>query len=228
MLTCCALFAKFPEPGKVKTRLQTWCSPEEAARLYRAFILDCATNLASCGAQKKVVAFAPADAGDAMRELLAEVGDFELVPQPDVDLGERMQRVMEWSFAEGAERTAILGSDSPSLPGEYIDRALEMLEERDVVLGPSTDGGYYLVGTQAGRESGIFTGVEWSTGRVLEQTLERLGGQWLGLLPIWYDVDLPAEAGFLKTHLEALCRAGETCGRHSLEVLRQMEPPSPS
>lgn len=227
MPTCGVLFAKKPEPGKVKTRLQTHCSSKEAAELYRAFVLDCATTLAESRAERKVVAYAPDDAGEAMEELLSEIGRFEMIAQPDLDLGERMKQVAQWSFASGATRTVIIGSDSPSLPASCIDQSLDLLEERDVVLGPSTDGGYYLVGLRAG-ETGIFTDVEWSTGRVLEQTLDRLGTQSLGLLPPWYDVDTPPEAGFLKVHLEALHRAGELKGQHSLKVLRQMELPLPS
>lgn len=226
MSTCGVLFAKNPQPGKVKTRLQTHCSSAEAAELYRAFVLDCATTLAESRSERKVVAYAPDGAGGAMQELLAEIDRFEMIAQPDLDLGGRMKQVAQWSFASGATRTVIVGSDSPSLPASYIDQALDILEERDVVLGPSTDGGYYLVGLRAG-ETEIFTGVEWSTGRVLEQTLDRLGAQSLGLLPPWYDVDTPPEAGFLKVHLEALQRAGKLKGQHSLERLRRMElPPS--
>lgn len=228
MSTCCILFIKNPEPGKVKTRLQSGCSPEAAAELYRAFILDCAETLAKSRAQRKVVAYAPVDSKLAIGALLEEIGDFELVPQPEVDLGGRMAQMAKWSFAAGAERTAIIGSDSPSLPVEKIDAALEMLAEREVVIGPSTDGGYYLIGLQAGEWGDLFTGVEWSTGRVLEQTLGRIGERRLGLLAPWYDVDTPPEAGFLKIHLAALQRAGSGVGKHSLEVLRKMELPPPS
>lgn len=228
MSTCCILFVKNPEPGKVKTRLQSGCSPEAAAELYRAFILDCAATLAESKAERKVVAYAPADAGAAIGALLAEIGDFELIPQPELDLGRRMAQMAEWSFATGAERTAIIGSDSPSLPVGQIDAALAMLAEREVVIGPSTDGGYYLIGLRAGECSDLFTGVEWSTGRVLEQTLARLGERRLGLLAPWYDVDVPPEAGFLKIHLEALQRAGSGVGKRSLEALRRMSLPAPS
>jgi len=227
MSTWGVLFAKNPEPGKVKTRLQTHCSPEEAAALYQAFIRDCATTLAASSAERKVVAYAPANAGPAMQELLAIIGDFEFLPQPELDLGRRMAQVAQRSFERGAERTVIIGSDSPSLPAPYLNMAFDLLKERDVVLGPSTDGGYYLVGLRADRNE-IFTGVEWSTGRVLEQTLDKLGLQSLGLLPPWYDVDTPPEAGFLKVHLAALRRAGEYRGQHSLEVLQKMDLPPPS
>ena len=121
----------------------------------------------------------------------------------------------------------IVGSDTPTLPAAYIDEALEMLEERDIVLGPSMDGGYYLVG-QKRADRALFTGIEWSTGAVLQQTLERLGNQSLGLLPPWYDVDTPIEAGFLKVHLEALHSVGCREGRHTREVVQKLIFPLPS
>ena len=225
MSTCAVLFAKKPVPGAVKTRLQSHLSASEAARLYEAMLLDCATALHETQAAAKVVAFTPAHAEDALRTLLAPIGTFEYVPQPEGDLGQRMESLMQWAFAR-AERVVIIGSDSPSLPARYIDEGLALLREKEVVLGPSTDGGYYLVGRRKG-ESRIFQDVAWSTGMVFEQTLARLGTQTLGLLPPWYDVDTPAEAGFLKVHLEALARAGSTQGQHSLAVLRDLVLPLP-
>ncbi|MYF92034.1 MAG: glycosyltransferase [Gemmatimonadetes bacterium] len=226
MSTCAVLFAKKPAPGAVKTRLQSHLSAHDAARLYEALLLDCATALHATQAAAKVVAFTPAHAEDALCALLAPIGVFEYVPQPEGDLGQRMEGLMQWAFAQKAERVVLVGSDSPSLPAAYIDEGLALLREKEVVLGPSTDGGYYLVGRRKG-ESRIFQDVAWSTGMVLEQTLARLGTQTLGLLPPWYDVDTPAEAGFLKVHLEALARAGSTQGRHSLAVLRDLALPLP-
>ena len=226
MSTCAVLFAKKPAPGAVKTRLQSHLSARDAARLYEALLLDCATVLHATTAATKVVAFAPADAEEALRTLLTPIGVFEYVPQIGADLGQRMEGLMQWAFARGAERVVLVGSDSPSLPAAYIDEGLSLLREKEVVLGPSMDGGYYLVGRRKG-ESRIFQDVAWSTGMVLEQTLARLGTQTLGLLPPWYDVDTPVEAGFLKVHLEALARAGSTQGQHSLAVLRDLALPLP-
>ncbi len=225
MSTGAILFVKEPRPGQVKTRLQSHLSAAEAAELYRAFVLDSAETLARSAAERKVIAYAPAGAERAIRELVGD--DFDFMAQPETDLGGRMDQLMRWSFAQGGERTVIVGSDTPSLPAAHINQALETLLEFDVVLGPSTDGGYYLVGQKKGN-SAIFEGIEWSTGAVLRQTLERLGDLSLGLLPPWYDVDTAPEAGFLKTHLEALYRAGGCEGRHSRKVLKKMKLPLPS
>lgn len=226
MESCAVLFVKNPQAGKVKTRLQTACTPAEAARLYRAFVLDSAATLAACRAERKVVAYAPADAGGDIAALLGK-GPWELVPQPETDLGGRMDGLLRWSFAQGSRRTVIVGSDSPSLPAARLDEALELLKERDLVLGPSTDGGYYLVG-QSQADSAVFTGIEWSSGQVLQQTLARCAHLRLGLLSPWYDVDTPAEAAFLRVHLQALRQAEKDTGEHSLPVLEGMELPPPS
>lgn len=225
MSTNAILIVKEPRPGQVKTRLQSHLSAAEAAELYRAFIVDSVETLARSAADRKVIAFAPIGAEEAIRELVG--ADFDLIAQSEMDLGGRLDGLMRWSFKQGAERTVIIGSDTPSLPVAYIDEAIEMLQERDVVLGPSTDGGYYLVGQKEGN-SAIFTGIEWSTGAVLKQTLERLGKQSLGLLPPWYDVDTAPEAGFLKMHLEALHRVECREGRHSGALLEKLILPLPS
>ena len=226
MSSCAILFAKLPEPGRVKTRLQSRCSPEEAAAVCRAFVLDSAALLDQCAAETKVVAYAPADAGDAMRDLIGG-DDFAWVPQPELDLGLRMAALTEWSFECGSQRTVVIGSDSPDLPLSHLDGALALLHENQVVLAPSTDGGYCLIGLSEPCAE-LFEGIDWSSSRVLEQTLGRLEGRSLGVLPPWYDVDTPPEAAFLRLHLEALSRAGECRAPHSLRVLRGLDLPPPS
>jgi uncharacterized protein len=224
--SCAILFVKNPQAGTVKTRLQTVCTPDEAAAIYRAFVLDSAATLAACSATRKVVAYAPAGAGEDIARLLGD-GPWELVPQPETDLGGRMDGMLRWSFAQGSRRTVIIGSDSPSLPVLLVDEALDKLGHCDLVVGPSTDGGYYLVG-QSKADSAPFVGIEWSSGRVLEQTLAACRHLRLRLLVPWYDVDTPAEAAFLRVHLRALRQAGEAGDTRSLEVLEGVELPPPS
>jgi rSAM/selenodomain-associated transferase 1 len=224
--TCALLFAKAPQPGKVKTRLLCCCTPEEAAALYRGFLLDSAALLRASGAGLKVVACEPPGAQGELAALLGAEG-LVFVPQPQTGLGGRLDQLFAWAFGQGMERVLALGSDSPSLPAAYMDKALALLEEREVVIGPSADGGYYLIGLRQPAPE-LFAGIAWSTGRVLAQTLERLGPRSLGLLPMWYDVDTPQDAGLLKVHLEALARAGINSGTHTLRVLRELEFPAPS
>ena len=230
MDTCAVLFVKSPASGAVKTRLRSHLSDDERIELYTAFLIDCAASLVASAAALKVIAYSPDTAAPEIRELVGErAGEIRFVPQPRADLGARMAGLVEWRFEQGAEKTILLGSDSPSLPAAYIDRGLELLRERDLVIGPSTDGGYYLIGLSRRREATrVFDGIDWSTGRVLEQTLAAAATSSLSLLPPWYDVDTPADAAFLKVHLEALHRVGSTEGVNSLRVLRTLDLPPPS
>ena len=165
---CIVLFAKKPEAGKVKTRLEPVCTPSEAARLYRAFLLDTATVISAAQAEEKVIAYAPRGAEDSLSDLLCKAGSFTYVAQCDGSLGERMQNAIESALGRGAECVVLLGSDSPDVPVEYVNRAFEMLVEHSLVLGPSTDGGYYLIGLRAA--CCPLSDIAWSTD-VLDQTL---------------------------------------------------------
>lgn len=228
MSSCAILFAKDPVAGKVKTRLQSHMSADQAAAVYEAFVQDCAAAVAAAAADRRVVACAPAIATDRLRRLLEPVGEFDYEGQSEGDLGERMARAARRSFEAGATRTVIVGSDCPSLPPPAITSALEHLRAADVVLGPSTDGGYYLIGLRQ-PEDELFHDVTWSTGSVLQQTVAALRPEAeLTLMAPWYDVDTPAEAAFLRTHLEALRRADQGRAGRSLAALRGLDLPLPS
>ncbi|MEE2659765.1 MAG: TIGR04282 family arsenosugar biosynthesis glycosyltransferase [Candidatus Latescibacterota bacterium] len=228
MTSQAVLFVKNPTPGRVKTRLQFHLGAEGACRLYSAFVGDCASLLASCRADCKVVAYAPADAEPHLRDLLQSVQGLTFEPQAEGDLGQRMAAAFTRGFLIGAQRIVLVGSDSPSLPVELVDRALYELEDHDVVIGPSLDGGYYLIGLRRMLPE-IFAEIEWSTGQVLAQTLAALPeGAQLSVLPPWYDVDEPEAAAFLRQHLQALARSGMPVAPLSAEALSDLKLPSPS
>ena len=227
METCCILFVKDPRPGAVKTRLTPPLTPQQAANLYKAFVVDTAATVGASAADLKVVAYTPDAARDSISGLVDNPDDFQFWPQEEGDLGERMNAALRKSFELGCNRAVIVGSDSPSLPHSLIDDGLELLKITDVVIGPSTDGGYYLVGQRAGEEQ-LFDGIQWSTGRVLEQSLQGLGSSSLSLLDPWYDVDTAEEAAFLKIHLLALKRAGTPVAPRTRAVLKGLNLPPPS
>ena len=214
------LFVKAPRAGSVKTRLLPRLGADGAARLYEAFVLDALELLDACAATRRVVAYAPAGGEERIRALVRS-RPLELVPQPEGDLGTRMEALLADALRGGADAAVILGSDCPTLPLSHLDDALALAAERDVVLGPSTDGGYYLVG---GRRipPGLFQGIEWSTPRVLGQTLERLGDHSLGLTPPWYDVDTPEDLDWLRAHLRALRLAGDARAGHTRRALASL------
>jgi rSAM/selenodomain-associated transferase 1 len=199
------VFAKQPLPGAVKTRLAADTSPRWAAQVAEAFLLDTLDRLA-CVDARRVLAFTPSDARPYFEGVARE--RFLLTAQPEGDLGRRMETFLRAQLDAGAGPVVLVGADSPTLPPEFVEWAFRELERADVVLGPASDGGYYLIGC-AGRVPPIFAGVAWGCERVLLDTVTRLpGDRLLALLPPWYDVDSRADWQALCGHLAALRRAG--------------------
>jgi hypothetical protein len=209
------LFAKWPAPGAVKTRLCAGRGPEWGARVARAFLLDTVERLAGVG-DRRVLAFAPPAAGADFAALVQ--GRFALAAQADGDLGRRLARFAAEQIAAGAGSLVLVGADSPTLPVEYVERAFAELGRADVVLGQATDGGYYLIGFGR-RVPPVFDGIAWGTSRTLADTVARLEGWRLALLPPWYDVDTPDDWAMLCGHLAALRRAGADPGAPHTEAL---------
>jgi rSAM/selenodomain-associated transferase 1 len=200
------VLAKWPRPGEVKTRLAAATSPKWAAELAQACLQDLLQQLSRINVQR-VLFYAPATAVAEFAALAAP--HFGLRPQAEGDLGQRMQSILARSLAEGAERVVLVGSDSPTVPLEYLSQAFAELEWADVVLGPATDGGYYLIGV-ARRVPPLFDGIQWSNYRVLRDTVNLIttAKLRLSLLPPWYDVDTLADCQMLRGHLCAQRAAG--------------------
>ncbi len=182
------VFVKLPVAGEVKTRLQPELSPALAAKLYRVMVDDVFTALERPGRWDLFAFFSPPGQELSFREWLPS--SVILVPQSGTDLGERLADAFEWSHAQGHSRTIIVGTDMPTLGSDVLSDAFEALERNEVVLGPSTDGGYYLVGLKEPR-SEFFEDVGWSTAEVLEQTIARVdeAGARYHLLPEKTDID---------------------------------------
>jgi glycosyltransferase A (GT-A) superfamily protein (DUF2064 family) len=112
-------------------------------------------------------------------------------------------------FEEGASRVVVIGPDAPTLDPSFVISAFVALEGRDVVLGPATDGSYYLIGSRRAVPQ-LFEKIDWSTPDVLGQSIDRLDGTGLSVavLPPWYEVDTPESLRMLRGHLRAMRRAG--------------------
>ena len=199
------VFAKEPEPGKVKTRMTPPFSPDEAVLLYTAFIGDVCATIASCasGGDRRVLS-APGRGGATLAAIAKEHG-FEIVEQIGADLGARMAKALGDEIAAGAGAVVLVGSDSPTLPADAVHegvRRLHLNSKSTAVIGPAGDGGYWLIGA-AGAVPDLFAGIAWSTRDVLSQTLARAGAKKidLTLLPFWYDVDDVADVKMLDAHL---------------------------
>ena len=183
------IFARYPRAGEVKTRLGAEIGMEKAAEVYRQLAegtFAIAGELA--GMVRSCLFYEPSASIHEMRKW---VGDgLELFPQEGEDLGERMRNVFRKVFDEGANASLIVGTDIPDLDAGLVRKGFEHLEREPVVVGPSVDGGYYLLGMQKG-VGDLFSGVRWSSQHVLADTLARVSNLGLscGLLPELADID---------------------------------------
>jgi hypothetical protein len=207
MSTSLIIFAKSPIPGKVKTRLTPYITPTEAAELYKAFITDIICNTHKLKCERVTIAYTPSDAKATFHNLCGQSVNY--VPQKGDNLGERMKNAFTYSFEKGSKRTVIIGTDSPTLPLSYIQKAFDALKEVPVTIGPTFDGGYYLIGLSE-QNAAIFDGVDWSTSRVFSQTLTRIQAinKQLYVLPPWYDVDTSDNLEFLRSHILSMKMSG--------------------
>lgn len=190
---CLIMFAKYPEKGKVKTRLcQSW-DKEMVVRLYRAFIADLLARL-SRGDYGFRIACHPQE---RMADFCREFGEtFSYLPQTGADLGEKMHNAFKKCFSEGFQAVVVIGSDSPDLPPRIVNEAFAALEKGGAVIGPSCDGGYYLIGFS--RESftpAAFDDMGWGTDSVGKTTVDILknAGIHVHVLPAWRDIDRPED-----------------------------------
>ena len=215
------LFAKEPRPGSVKTRLAAQTSKEWAAQVAEAFLLDTLDRLAAIDA-RRILAYSPARARAYFHKVVQE--KFALIPQAEGDLGKRMAAF----FGEHADAGHVLlvGTDSPTLPIGMIGDAYRELHNVDVVLGPATDGGYYLIGSTGGHSLPL-DGIPWSSSSVLHETIRAFAakGLRLALLPPWYDVDTLDDWKMLQGHVAAQRLAGLDPGVPRTEHLLQLPIP---
>jgi uncharacterized protein len=185
-----AVMAKAPVPGLVKTRLAPPLTAEQAAELARALLLDQLEHLAALENADLYLAFAPEDAAPMMASLAP--ARYRSFPQRGDDLGARMENVLAELWRRGHRHALLIGGDLPPVPLEFIDQAFASVavDRHRVVLGPSLDGGYYLIGMNRPAPQ-IFSAMTWSHNRVLAETTERLvrSGIDFTLLPEWFDVD---------------------------------------
>jgi hypothetical protein len=166
------IFVKYPEPGRVKTRLAKDISKESAARIYLEMTETIIGNLSNSGKYETIVFFDPPEREtDFEGWLQGRVNN--LFPQEGGDLGERMSNAFTKVFSLGAEKAIVIGTDCVEVSEETISKALYALEAVDVVLGPTEDGGYYLLGLKK-PEPGILHDISWSTELVLDQTLRKI------------------------------------------------------
>ena len=198
------VMAKEPVPGNVKTRLCPPLTYEMAAELYRCFLLDSFDQYVRLDRTLVIVSFFPPEWQEGLRVIIPK--DFMLTPQSGDDLGERLINAFAYAFSIGNESVSIVGSDHPTMPLDYIKQSFSLMsnDQNDLVLGPSTDGGYYLIGLKKLHKE-LFKGITWSTEMAFKETVDRAKRLNLKVatLPQWYDVDTSEDLARLESMITA-------------------------
>jgi len=200
--------AKWPEPGRAKTRLSPPLTPFEAAKLARCFLLDMLDSATAVGADRWI-AFAPAARVADFRRLVG--GGVGLIAAEFDCFGDALQAAQHTALAKGYRSVSLVASDLPHLTADRYLEALAALKTADVALGPCSDGGYYLLASERETPS-LFCGVAWSTSVVYSQTLQRAeqAGLRVARLPSCDDVDFGSDLGLLCSALSLHPGAGRT------------------
>ncbi len=188
----CIIFIKFPEAGRVKTRLGCTIGMEKAAEIYKQL----AENAVNSGKSSEYDLLIAIDQPERLHEFENWLGNYEFIEQGSGDLGGKMQNAFEYAFKKGYTRCIVTGSDTPELDYRIVLEGFSALNSSDIVLGKADDGGYYLVGMSRHlQEFTIFSNMIWSIDTVLAETLKRLKtrGKTAALLKELGDIDTEAD-----------------------------------
>lgn len=182
------IFAKAPRAGEVKTRLAAKYGAQKACDIYRELLGKVAKNLR--GLKAVEIRFAPADGESELREYLQP--GWNLKPQGEGELGERLQRAIGEALEAGARKVVVIGADCPEVEERDVRQAWKELEKHDLVLGPAADGGYWLIAMKS-LHAELFRDIPWSSDQVLGRTLKKARELQLRiqLLRILSDIDTP-------------------------------------
>ncbi len=189
------VFAKLPQPGRVKTRLLGLLAPRQAAELHSVCLQDTLALVESIpGCDKWLLVAAPLEAAQQLASALKLGSNWKVAAQCGPNLGARLANALTARFRAGAKKVVVVGTDTPWMGRRRIQHALAWLDAADVVLGPTADGGYYLLAARR-LVPEIFRGIPWGTSQVLARTrhaLEQTRTPYR-LLPRNFDLDHPAD-----------------------------------
>ena len=198
---CLLFFVKYPEKGKVKSRLAAVIGDDSAVSVYENLVVQMLSTLKE-GTFPLYICFFPKNAQKPIKNWLGR--EYRYLPQNGKDLGERMRNGFIDGFAMGYKRVVLIGSDIPDLPMKYIEEAFKSLKEMDAVIGPAFDGGYYLIGfNQSTFSPQVFEGIAWGTKTVFDETMKKLKRlrRVVHTLPYQRDIDTVEDLKHLKDKL---------------------------
>ncbi|MCP3874051.1 MAG: glycosyltransferase [Desulfobacteraceae bacterium] len=212
------VFLRAPEKGKVKTRLSEFLSEAFVLDLYKGFVIDTLQALESTG--DKILYYWPLKKKNLLLNFLGN--GYTLSCQHGDNIGRRMANAFQDIFQDGYERGVLIGTDIPEISREIIERSFKILETKDAVVGPSIDGGYYLIGfNKTAFSKAAFKNINWSTKHVLDETLDIFNKMKVSYecLPELNDIDTVED---LKA-LAARVKKGGRAGKRTLEILKDYE-----
>lgn len=183
------LMTRIPIPGKTKTRLMDLLTGDECAELHMAFLKDLTTTFAKLKDIDLFMTYTPEDSLFILKDVIPE--SMESFPQKGEDLGEKMFHAIDQVLLKGYSKVVLIGSDIPDLSAKDIQTSFQILDKHDMVLGPTYDGGYYLVGMKTSHERIFRIPKKWGGKSVLESTIDIANEQNLtiGLSPKYRDID---------------------------------------
>ena len=195
------IMAKKPQPGLSKTRLCPPYTPNQAALLAEALLKDTIDFVNTLPGIQPAVAITPPDEISYFQNLCPN--HFWLLPVVGANIGECLNSTINTILEKGNPKVIAINADGPDLPASYLLQSLADLDTHDLVIGPTTDGGYYMIGQKLPAPQ-LFDGIKWSTDLVLQQTLEnaKISGLTYAIQPRWQDVDTGADVERLELHLK--------------------------
>ena len=213
------LFVRYPEKGRVKTRLETHLDQDKILHLYRYFVEDVLSAIKKSGFSVTICYLPP----EREREIKAWLGPASAyAPQTGADLGQRMGNAFMQAFTRTtspADQALLIGSDFPDLDSGILDQAFDSLSQNDMTLGPAVDGGYYLIGfNRLSFIKEVFDNVSWGTGQVFPETMQKVdqAGLKVHVLPEWQDIDTFED-------LELFYRRAHENGLEHLETVQYLQ-----
>lgn len=188
------IFTRYPEPGKAKTRLIPALGAVAAAELHRQMTERTLAQVKVLQQRDPLDVEVWYAGGDRAQMQAWLGGALQYQPQPEGDLGDRMAGAFQTAFDQGAKTAVIIGTDCPELTDTLLIEAFQALRQTDLVLGPASDGGYYLIGLRRFVPE-LFQSIAWSTERVFQQTVEIANTLNVSLtcLPVLTDIDRPED-----------------------------------
>jgi rSAM/selenodomain-associated transferase 1 len=199
------IFARTPIAGTVKTRLKPHLSAARILNIYKSFVRKTLSTCLRVRGADKFMGCTPTK-DDNFFHRLVRTHNIKCFNQKGKGLKDRIINAFEDCFKDGYKEIVLVGSDSPTIPLEYLKKAFSELRRHDIVVGPCCDSGLYLIGVKGRKALGILRNIQLETGKDVSILLKKVNASHVNffMLPFWYDVDTMEDLNFLDNHVKYL------------------------